>query len=134
MNKQDKFYIEMEITINEYVRYAGGLTSNSESALLFEKEYQKALMNASVLDELDYPTVKSAIYKICRAIKDLEENIVSNVDEPRSIRKNLEELSSILHISRSHIDNAIKRTLELRPSGKKVTRKPTISTGPSRYA
>ena len=126
MNKQDKFFIEMEMTINEYVRYAGELSKGDE--------YQKALMNASVLDELDYTTVKSAIYKICRAIKDLEENIVSNVDEPRSIRKKLEELSSILHISRSHVDNAIKRTLELRPSGKKVTRKPTISTGPSRYA
>lgn len=126
MNKQDKFYIEMEITINEYVRYAGELSKGDE--------YQKALMNASVLDELNYTTVKSAISKICRTIKDLEENIVSNVDEPRSIRKNLEELSSILHISRSHVDNAIKRTLELRPSGKKVTRKPTISTGPSRYA
>jgi AraC-like DNA-binding protein len=126
MNKQDKFYIEMEMTINEYVRYAGELSKG--------EEYQNALMNASVLDELDYTTVKSAIYKICKAIKDLEENIVSNVDEPRSIRKKLEELSSILHISRSHVDNAIKRTLELRPSGKTVTRKPTISTGPSRYA
>jgi hypothetical protein len=81
----------------------------------------QAMIEASGVDEPDYDKVVLAVNRTVSIMRDIEQDIVSH-DLGKYIgrRKTVEQIKSIMHISRAYPDNAIKRLKELRP---KVTKK-----------
>lgn len=74
------------------------------------------LIKASHTEETDYGSVVSVINKTAGVMRDIEQDLISH-DLGKYIdrRRKVEQLSSIMHISRAYPDNALKRLKELRP-------------------
>lgn len=74
------------------------------------------LIKASHAEETDYGAVISAINKTAGVMRDIEQDLISH-DLGKYIdrRRKVEQLNSIMHISRAYPDNALKRLKELRP-------------------
>ena len=81
----------------------------------------QAMIEASGVDEPDYDKVVLAVNRTVSIMRDIEQDLVSH-DLGKYIgrRKTVEQIKSIMHISRAYPDNAIKRLKELRL---KVTKK-----------
>ena len=81
----------------------------------------QAMIEASGVDEPDYDKVVLAVNRTVSIMRDIEQDLVSH-DLGKYIgrRKTVEQIKSIMHISRAYPDNAIKRLKELRS---KVTKK-----------
>lgn len=74
------------------------------------------LIRASYTEETDYLSVMSAINKTVGVMRDIEQDLISH-DLSKYIdrRRQVEQLGSIMHISRAYPDNALKRLKALRP-------------------
>jgi len=58
----------------------------------------------------------SAVYKTTSIMRGIEQELVSyDLSKYIKRRKTVEQINSIMHISRAYPDNAIKRLKELRP-------------------
>ena len=81
-----------------------------------------ALIRASHSDETDYYSVMSAVNKTAGAMRDIEQNLISH-DLSKYIgrRKTVEQLGSIMHISRAYPADALKRLKRLRPQVEMMT-------------
>ena len=74
------------------------------------------LIKASYAEETDYQSVMSAINKTVGVMRDIEQDLISH-DLGKYIdrRRKVEQLGSIMHISRAYPDNALKRLKDMRP-------------------
>ena len=74
------------------------------------------LIKASHAEETDYGSVVSVINKTASVMRDIEQDLISH-DLGKYIdrRRKVEQLNSIMHISRSYPDNAMKRLKALKP-------------------
>jgi hypothetical protein len=74
------------------------------------------LIRASHAEETDYQSVMSAINKTVGVMRDIEQDLISH-DLGKYIdrRRKVEQLGSIMHISRAYPDSALKRLKEMRP-------------------
>jgi len=74
------------------------------------------LIRASHAEETDYQSVMSAINKTVGVMRDIEQDLISH-DLGKYIdrRRKVEQLGSIMHISRAYPDNALKRLKDMRP-------------------
>lgn len=74
------------------------------------------LIKASYAEETDYPSVLTTINRTVGVMRDIEQDLVSH-DLSKYIdrRKKVEQLGSIMHISRAYPDNAMKRLKALKP-------------------
>jgi len=74
------------------------------------------LIKSSYAEETDYQSVMSAINKTVGVMRDIEQDLISH-DLGKYIdrRKKVEQLGSIMHISRAYPDNALKRLKDIRP-------------------
>jgi hypothetical protein len=78
--------------------------------------FVESLISASfVPEEEDYASVKSAIRKVTRVMKEYENETTSitEIEYMVRLRKKMEELSSILHISTSYPKSATERAKSL---------------------
>lgn len=96
----------------------------SETPGVYQTQVQRAaqaMIEASGVDEPDYDKVVLAVNRTVSIMRDIEQDLVSH-DLSKYIgrRKTVEQIKSIMHISRAYPDNAIKRLKGLRP---KVTKK-----------
>ena len=76
----------------------------------------EALLNASLADELTNTTVTTAIRRTVGVMRDIEQDLISH-DLSKYIerRKRVEQLGSIMHISRAYPESAVKRLKLLKP-------------------
>jgi len=74
------------------------------------------LIRASHAEETDYQSVMSAINKTVGVMRDIEQDLISH-DLGKYIdrRRKVEQLGSIMHISRAYPDSALKRLKDMRP-------------------
>lgn len=74
------------------------------------------LIKASHAEETDYGSVVSVINKTASVMRDIEQDLISH-DLGKYIdrRRKVEQLNSIMHISRAYPDNAMKRLKALKP-------------------
>ena len=74
------------------------------------------LIKASYAEETDYQSVMSAINKTVGVMRDIEQDLISH-DLGKYIdrRRKVEQLGSIMHISRAYPDSALKRLKEMKP-------------------
>jgi aromatic ring hydroxylase len=74
------------------------------------------LIKASYAEETDYQSVMSTINRTVGVMRDIEQDLISH-DLSKYIdrRKKVEQLGSIMHISRAYPDNALKRLKSIRP-------------------
>ena len=74
------------------------------------------LIRASHAEETDYQSVMSAINKTVGVMCDIEQDLISH-DLGKYIdrRRKVEQLGSIMHISRAYPDSALKRLKDMRP-------------------
>ena len=76
----------------------------------------QAMIEASGIDEPEHDKVVSAVYKTTSIMRGIEQELVSyDLSKYIKRRKTVEQINSIMHISRAYPDNAIKRLKELRP-------------------
>ena len=76
----------------------------------------QAMIEASGIDEPEHDKVVSAVYKTASIMRGIEQELVSyDLSKYIKRRKTVEQINSIMHISRAYPDNAIKRLKELRP-------------------
>ena len=76
----------------------------------------QAMIEASGIDEPEHDKVVSAFYKTTSIMRGIEQELVSyDLSKYIKRRKTVEQINSIMHISRAYPDNAIKRLKELRP-------------------
>ena len=76
----------------------------------------QAMIEASDIDEPEHDKVVSEIYKTVSIMRGIEQELVSyDLSKYIKRRKTVEQINSIMHISRAYPDNAIKRLKELRP-------------------
>jgi hypothetical protein len=122
MEKIDAVNIEAVQTLNaiisEYLQEFD-LSPHPKSPGLPQTPRQKAVENmiaASVIDELNYDTVRSAVNKVVYIMRSIEQDMISSdLSKYFNRRKNVEQIGSILHIGRAYPDKAIKRLRDLRP-------------------
>ena len=74
------------------------------------------LIRSSHAEETDYQSVMSAINKTVGVMRDIEQDLISH-DLGKYIdrRRKVEQLGSIMHISRAYPDSALKRLKDMRP-------------------
>ena len=74
------------------------------------------LIRASHAEETDYQSVMSAINKTVGVMRDIEQDLISH-DLGKYIdrRRKVEQLGSIMHISRAYPDSALRRLKDMRP-------------------
>lgn len=76
----------------------------------------QAMIEASDIDEPEHDKVVSSVYKTVAIMRGIEQELVSyDLSKYIKRRKTVEQINSIMHISRAYPDNAIKRLKELRP-------------------
>jgi hypothetical protein len=81
----------------------------------------QAMMEASSIDEPEYEDVVAAVSKTISIMKNIEQDLVSNdLSKYINRRRTVEQINSIMAISRSYPDNAIKRLKGLRPKIQKI--------------
>ena len=79
------------------------------------------LVHASFIDEPDYTSVIRAARRTVSVLEDFENEVVtSDLSEQRNWRRKIEQIISIMHISRTYPQDAIKRLKRLRPVMKKA--------------
>jgi len=76
----------------------------------------ETLIRASHAEETDYQSVMSVINKTVGVMRDIEQDLISH-DLSKYIdrRRKVEQLGSIMHISRAYPDSALKRLKALKP-------------------
>ena len=81
-----------------------------------EEKAAENLIKASYAEETDYQSVMSTINRTVGVMRDIEQDLISH-DLSKYIdrRKKVEQLGSIMHISRAYPDSALKRLKEIRP-------------------
>ena len=74
------------------------------------------LIKASYAEETDYSSVMLTINRTVSVMRDIEQDLISH-DLSKYIdrRKKVEQLGSIMHISRAYPDNAMNRLKALKP-------------------
>ena len=76
----------------------------------------QAMIEASDIDEPEHDKVVSSVYKTVAIMRGIEQELVSyDLSKYIKRRKTVEQINSIMHISRAYPDNAINRLKELRP-------------------
>ena len=76
----------------------------------------QAMIEASDIDEPEHDKVVSAVYKTISIMRGIEQELVSyDLSKYIKRRKTVEQINSIMHISRAYPDSAIKRLKGLRP-------------------
>ena len=74
------------------------------------------LIRASHAEETDYQSVMSAINKTVGVMRDIEQDLISHdLGKYKDRRRKVEQLGSIMHISRAYPDSALKRLKDMRP-------------------
>jgi len=118
----DLVNVEALVTLNALVmEYLGEFNMNlrpkepGQSLTRMEIAGQK-LISASGSDETDYASIMSAVNKTVGIMRDIEQDLISH-DLSKYIdrRKTVEQIGSIMHISRAYPDKAVKRLKNLRP-------------------
>jgi len=73
-------------------------------------------IKASYAEETDYQSVTSTINRTVGVMRDIEQDLISH-DLSKYIdrRRKVEQLGSIMHISRAYPDSALKRLKALKP-------------------
>jgi len=114
--------ITLQELVNEYInefglgprpRMVGVPPSNAE-------KQGDILMSVSIVDDMDRDSVVRACIKTVSAMNDFEnEFVISDLSSRRDRRRKIEQIKSILHISRTYPENAIKRLKGLRPKYEK---------------
>lgn len=79
------------------------------------------LVHASFIEEPDYTSVIRAVRRTVSVLEDFENEVVTgDLSEQREWRRKIEQIASIMHVSRTYPENAIKRLKRLRPVTEKV--------------
>jgi hypothetical protein len=74
------------------------------------------LIKASYAEETDYSSVMLTINRTVSVMRDIEQDLISHdLSKYINRRKKVEQLASIINISRAYPDNAMKRLKSLRP-------------------
>jgi ferritin len=121
-------FTEASITLNDivfdYMKEFGLLPRVRE---LYEPKTKaekrgEDLIESSYIEEPDYGSVIKACRKTVMKLEDFENEVVtSDLSEQRDRRRKIEEIISIMHISRTYPENAIKRLKRLRPQTEKAS-------------
>jgi hypothetical protein len=128
LDMQNMVYVEAAVTlndiVNEYMREFGLMPRPRGPGVQQTKAEKRGedLMHASYIEEPDYDSVIKACRKTVMKLEDFENEVVtSDLSEQRDRRRKVEEIISIMHISRTYPENAIKRLKRLRPVMEKVS-------------
>ena len=120
-------YVTAAVTLNdilnEYMKEFGLLPRPRGPGVQQTKAEKRGedLMYASYIEDPDYDSVIKACRKTVMKLEDFENEVVtSDLSEQRERRRKVEQIISIMHISRTYPDNAIKRLRELRPKMEKI--------------
>jgi len=132
MNKRDTFLIELQTTFDSYIRWAvsevsqysrfareaseeDGITQKDKYTRATRNPHLEALLAMSAIEDGDLANIEKTIKRTASWLKSYEQNYVfNNTSAINKIRKAVEQLCSIYHISSAYPDNAIKRTVQLR--------------------
>lgn len=132
MNKRDTFLIELQTTFDSYIKWAVTEVSlykkfareaSAEDGIEQRDKYNRptknphleALLAVSAVEDGDLVNIEKTIKRTAGWLKSYEQNYVfNNTSAINKIRKAVEQLCSIYHISMAYPDNAIKRTVQLR--------------------
>ena len=132
MNKRDTFLIELQATFDAYIRWAVSEVSlytkfareaSEEDGLVKKDKYTRATRNPhleallamSAIEDGELSNIEKTLKRTASWLKSYEQNYVfNNTSAINKIRKAVEQLCSIYHISMAYPDNAIKRTVQLR--------------------
>ena len=124
---QDLLYVEATITLNdivhEYMKEFGLLPQVREVGVPASRAEKRGeeLMKVSYIDEPNLDSVIKACRKTVSKLEDFENEIVtSDLSEQRERRRKIEQIISIMHISRTFPEKAIKRLKGLRPKMEKA--------------
>jgi hypothetical protein len=132
MNKRDTFLIELQTTFDSYIKWAVSEVSlyrkfareaSAEDGIEQRDKYNRptknphleALLTVSAIEDGDLVNIEKTIKRTAGWLKSYEHNYVfNNQSSINKIRKAVEQMNSIYHISMAYPDNAIKRTVQLR--------------------
>jgi hypothetical protein len=132
MNKRDTFLIELQTTFDAYTRWAvsevslyrkfareaseeDGIVQKDKNTREKRNPHLEALIAVSAIEDGDLANLEKTIKRTADWLKSYEHNYVfNNQSSINKIRKAVEQMNSIYHISRAYPDNAIKRTVQLR--------------------
>ena len=107
----DLVAVEAEQTIN------GILYQYIERFCFNRSDRRKALttlMEASQLPELDYDGIKLTVVRLSDTMRSIEMDSTGDISEMAKWRKAIDQISSIMHISRAYPKDAMKRLKRLR--------------------
>ena len=120
--KHEMFGIEAILTLNDLVmEYLNEFNMRPKPKapgvpLTQAEKAAQAMIEASDIDEPEHDKVVSSVYKTVAIMRGIEQELVSyDLSKYIKRRKTVEQINSIMHISRAYPDNAIKRLKELRP-------------------
>jgi hypothetical protein len=132
MNKRDTFLIELQVTFDSYIKWAvsevsqytrfareaseeDGLAKKDKYVRATRNPHLEALLAVSAIEDGELVNIEKTLKRTAGWLKSYEQNYVfNNTSAINKIRKAVEQLCSIYHISMAYPDNAIKRTVQLR--------------------
>jgi hypothetical protein len=104
----------LNMLVMEYLNEFG-----MQPAERWKNEYSNAyemVVRASHSENVDYQSVRTAVNRTVGVMKDIEQNLINHdLSKYFERRKKVEQINSIMHISRAYPDQAIKRLKMLRP-------------------
>jgi hypothetical protein len=132
MDKRDTFLIELQTTFDSYIKWAvsevslyrkfareasaqDGIEQRDKYNRPAKNPHLEALLAVSAIEDGDLANLERTIKRTADWLKSYEHNYVfNNQSSINKIRKAVEQMNSIYHISKAYPDNAIKRTVQLR--------------------